>query len=83
MISMKMMIVIMAVVMTMRMLVSCMPMIVRVGYRRTGVNGDRRDKHSANPRERDVEMIKSLVFQEAQGKDENAAQSQSNLLLTP
>ena len=43
MISMKMMIVVMAVVMTMRMLVSCMSMVVRMGYRRTSVDGDRSD----------------------------------------
>jgi hypothetical protein len=67
------------VVMIMRMLVSRMSMIMRMGYRRTSVDGDRRNQHSANPRECNIEMTKSLVFQEAQGEDQDTTQSKSHL----
>jgi hypothetical protein len=73
----------MPVVMTMRMLVARMPMVVRMRYGRTSVKADRSNHHSTNPREYNLEMTNSVVFQETQGEDENATQSESDLFLTP
>jgi hypothetical protein len=73
----------MPVVMTMRVFVARMPMVVRMRYRRTSVKADRSNHHSANPREYNLEMTNSVVFQETQGEDQDATQSKSDLFLTP
>jgi len=73
----------MPMVVTMRMLMARMPMIVRMWHGRTSVKADRSNHHSANPREYNLEMTNSVVFQETQGEDEDAAQSKPDLFLTP
>ena len=75
--------VLMLMVVTMRVLVASMSMAMRMRYGRASIESNSSNQQCTHPRKCNINVTRGVVLPKAKGENEDAAQLQTDLFLTP